>query len=195
MSLRLSVSKLKASSLNPADYCCHSAANHRRETWRWKRLQLGRKVGISHCHSVRTIPRMSAYEENSAYLLAAASLGPIYGKLSDLIGMELQRPCADLENELNIHYRTETHSLHVYCHLSGWSFPSQDIVLTANKFCIFRSVLRYVVLPKTWYGSSYVELYRALVAEALSRWSKLRFLILFRCKSECLGRFIPIFRS
>ncbi|KAK7693540.1 hypothetical protein QCA50_003109 [Cerrena zonata] len=48
----------------------------------------GRSPVYSHC-DFRTVPRVSAYEENSAYLLAAASLGPIYGKLSDIIGSAL----------------------------------------------------------------------------------------------------------
>ena len=78
---------------------------------------VGRWVIFKHRHTFRTVPRVSAYEKNSAYLLAAASLGPVYGKLSDLIGRERQIVFAETEDSLILSRRTETDSLYIYYNL------------------------------------------------------------------------------
>ena len=64
------------------DNCCHCAAHDSPPAGRRKELQLGGNVSLPQLPHNPSHPLTSS----SAYLLAAASLGTVYGKISDIVG-------------------------------------------------------------------------------------------------------------
>jgi hypothetical protein len=69
----------------------------------------------------------------SAYLLAAASLGPLYGKLSDLIG-ELAE--CTMNSKFIICFRTKAYIIRFYYHLLGMSHVFEFTVILTKLFIL-----------------------------------------------------------
>lgn len=102
----------------PPDHRCNGFAHNYRTVRRRCQLQLGRQVRCV-IFDISAPSILFLFFTFSAYLLAAASLGPLYGKLSDLIG-ELARECMKNSNFI-ICFRTKAYIICIYYHLLGVS--------------------------------------------------------------------------